>query len=68
MFEVADLRERVILSMATDLGQRTVDFINIKKKDLPNLNQETPITFEGFEVYLLPSLLGGLVRLQEGFR
>jgi len=46
MFEVADLRERVILSMATDLGLRTVDFINIKKKDLPNLNQETPIPFD----------------------
>ena len=46
MFEVADLRERVILSMASDLGLRTVDFINIKKKDLPNLNQETPIPFD----------------------
>ncbi|MFC1486512.1 tyrosine-type recombinase/integrase [Thermoproteota archaeon] len=46
MFEVADLRERVILSMATDLGLRTVDFIDIKKKDLPNLNQEAPIPFD----------------------
>jgi site-specific recombinase XerD len=46
MFEVADLRERVILNLATDLGLRTVDFIKIKKKDLPNLNQEAPIPFD----------------------
>lgn len=46
MFEVADLRERVILSMATDLGLRISDFINIKKDDLPQLNQETPIPFD----------------------
>ena len=46
MFEVADLRERVILSMATDLGLRTVDFIDIKKNDLSNLNQEAPIPFD----------------------
>ena len=46
MFEVADLRERVILSMATDLGLRTVDFIDINKNDLPNLNQEAPIPFD----------------------
>ena len=46
MFEVADLRERVILSMATDLGLRTVDFIDIKKNDFPNLNQEAPIPFD----------------------
>ena len=46
MFEVADLRERVILSMATDLGLRTIDFIEIKKKDIPNLNQEAPIPFD----------------------
>jgi len=30
MFEVADLRERVILSLATDLGLRISDFIPIK--------------------------------------
>ena len=46
MFDVADLRERVILSMATDLGLRTVDFIDIKKNDLPNLNQEASISFD----------------------
>jgi integrase len=46
MFEVADLRERVILSMATDLGLRIGDFIALKKTDLPALDQEPPISFE----------------------
>jgi len=46
MFKVADLRERVILSMATDLGLRISDFINLKKDDLPPLNQEPPIPFD----------------------
>jgi len=46
MFDVADLRERVILSMATDLGLRIGDFIALKKAELPSLNQEMPIPFE----------------------
>src|SRR5665647_2541418 len=46
MFEVADLRERVILSTATDLGLRISVFIEIKKSDLPPLDQEPPISFE----------------------
>ena len=46
MFEVADLRERVILSMATDLGLRVSDFIEVKKSDLPPLDKEPPIAFE----------------------
>ena len=46
MFEVADLRERIILSMATDLGLRISDFIQIKKGDLPSLTQEPPIRFD----------------------
>ena len=46
MYDVADLRERVILSMATDLGLRIGDFISLKKNDLPSLDQETPISFE----------------------
>jgi integrase len=46
MFEVADLRERVILSMATDLGLRISDFIKIKKDELPAFNQETPVSFD----------------------
>ncbi len=46
MFDVADLRERVILSMATDLGLRIGDFIRLKKTDLPSLDQEPPISFE----------------------
>ena len=43
MFAIADIRERVILSMATDLGLRVGDFISIKKEELPSLDQETPI-------------------------
>jgi site-specific recombinase XerD len=46
MFDVAGLRERVILSMATDLGLRISDFIKIKKKDLPLLDQEPPVMFD----------------------
>jgi len=46
MFEVADLRERVILSLATDLGLRISDFIKIKKNDLPLLDQEPPVMFD----------------------
>ena len=46
MFDIADIRERVILSMATDLGLRVGDFISIKKDDLPSLDQETPIPFD----------------------
>ena len=46
MFKVADLRERVILSMATDLGLRISDFIKLKKDDLPQLDQESPIPFD----------------------
>lgn len=46
MFEVADLRERVILSMATDLGLRIGDFIKFKKDDLPSLSEEPPIPFD----------------------
>jgi integrase len=46
MFDVADLRERVILSMATDLGLRISDFIKIKKNNLPHLNQEPPVAFD----------------------
>jgi site-specific recombinase XerD len=46
MFEVADLRERVILSMATDLGLRISDFISIKVGSLPSLDQESPIMYD----------------------
>ena len=46
MYDVTDLRERVILSVATDLGLRIGDFISLKKKDLPSLGQEPPISFK----------------------
>jgi integrase len=46
MFAVGDLRERVILALAKDLGIRIGDFVQIKKVDLPDLNQEPPIPFD----------------------
>jgi integrase len=46
MFQVADLRERVILTLATDLGLRIGDFLELKKTDLPSLNQEAPFSFD----------------------
>jgi integrase len=46
LFNVADLRERVILAMAKDLALRIGDFVQIKKADLPDLNQEPPIPFD----------------------
>jgi integrase len=46
MYAVADFRERVILSMATDLGLRISDFLEIKKDDLPDLSLEAPISFD----------------------
>jgi integrase len=46
MYAVANFRERVILSMATDLGLRVSDFLKIKKQDLPDLTLEAPISFD----------------------
>ena len=46
MFKIGDLRERVVLSMATDLGLRIGDFIELKKADLPSLDQEPPISMD----------------------
>jgi site-specific recombinase XerD len=46
MYAVGNLRERVILSLAKDLGIRIGDFVQIKKTDLPDLNQEAPIPFD----------------------
>lgn len=46
MFAVADLRQRVILALAKDLGIRIGDFVKIKVSDLPNLEQEAPIPFD----------------------
>jgi integrase len=46
MFNVADMKQRVMLSMAKDLGLRIGDFVRIKKADLPDLNQEPPIPFD----------------------
>jgi site-specific recombinase XerD len=45
MFEVANLKERTVLSVAVDTGLRISDFLAIKKTDLPPLNNEPPIAF-----------------------
>jgi integrase len=45
MFEVANLKERTILSLAVDIGLRISDFLAIKKSDLPPLDSEPPIAF-----------------------
>jgi site-specific recombinase XerD len=46
MFEVANLKERTVLSLAVDTGLRISDFLSIKKADLPPLDEEPPIAFE----------------------
>jgi integrase len=46
MFAVADLKQRVMLSIAKDLALRIGDFVRIRREDLPDLNQEPPIPFD----------------------
>lgn len=46
MYGVGNFCERVLLSVATDLGLRIGDFIQIKKTDLPELSIEAPISFD----------------------
>jgi len=46
MYAVADLKQRVILSLAKDLALRIKDFRNIKRADLPDLDREPPIPFD----------------------
>jgi len=46
MFNISDLRERVILSLGLDLAWRVGDFIQLKVEDLPDLEQETPIPIQ----------------------
>jgi integrase len=45
MFQVANLKERTVLSLAVDTGLRISDFLKIKKTDLPPLDTEPPIAF-----------------------
>ena len=45
IFEVANLKERTVLSLAVDTGLRISDFLTIKKADLPPLDTEPPIAF-----------------------
>jgi integrase/post-segregation antitoxin (ccd killing protein) len=45
MFQVANLKERMVLSLAVDTGLRISDFLTIKKTDIPPLDAEPPIAF-----------------------
>ena len=45
MFEVANLKERMVLPLAVDTGLRISDFLSIKKTDMPSLDTEPPIAF-----------------------
>jgi site-specific recombinase XerD len=45
MFEVANLKERTILSLAVDTGLRISNFLAIKKANLPSLDEEPPVAF-----------------------
>ncbi len=46
IFQISDLRGRVILSMGLDPAWRMSDFLKLRKTYAPDLNQETPIKFE----------------------
>ena len=47
MYAVADsLRDKVLLLMGKDLGLRLADVLSIKKDEIPDLDQETPIPFQ----------------------
>jgi len=47
MYRVAkDLRSKLIVSMGKDLGWRIGDFTKIRKEQLPDLDQDAPISFE----------------------
>lgn len=45
IFQTLDLKGKVILSLGLDLAWRIVDFVNLKRADIPDLNQESPIPF-----------------------
>jgi len=47
MYKVAkDLRSKLIISMGKDLGWRIGDFVKVRKEQLPDLEQDAPISFE----------------------
>jgi len=46
MYQVADLRGRIILLMAKDLGLRISDFRMIRVEQLPNLDADPPVAFK----------------------
>lgn len=46
MYQIGDIRAKILISMGLDLAWRIGDITSIKKSDLPDLAQEPPISFE----------------------
>jgi len=46
MFNVADIKGKIIISMGLDLGWRIGDFVSITKAMIPDLEQKAPIPFD----------------------
>jgi integrase len=46
MFQVGDLRAKLWISLSLDFAERVGDILSIKKTEIPDLDQETPIPFE----------------------
>jgi integrase len=46
MYQMADIKDKVLLSLATDLGIRIGDFLSLRIDELPDLNEEPPVSFE----------------------
>jgi integrase len=46
MFEVANLKERTVLSLAVDMGLRISDFLSLKRTDLPSFDEEPPLALD----------------------
>lgn len=46
MFNVADIKGKIIISMGLDVGWRIGDFVTIRKEQIPDLEQKAPISFD----------------------
>lgn len=46
MFQCADIRGKVLLSLGLDTASRVSDIMSIRVKELPNLDQPSPIPFQ----------------------
>jgi len=46
MYQIADLRGKILTSLGLDLAWRISDFISLKKSDIPDLSLDCPIQIE----------------------